>query len=99
MFSSAIIGCCPGQAVFVAMIGMGLGDMQAEVCFHGDSPAEVVLTVLTSRITTPTIPHEETSQEEVRIIVPEVKIPLVPIIIRLEGPADGDAEILGLGRG
>ncbi len=35
--------------VLIAMVGMGCNDIQAEVCFNGDKPSEVVVTVLTNR--------------------------------------------------
>jgi hypothetical protein len=43
------------QIVFIAMVGMGYGDIEAKVCFSGDKPPEVMLTLLTSGITAPAI--------------------------------------------
>ena len=50
------------------------GDIQAEVCYHGDKPPEVVLTVLTRRITTPNNRPEEIPPDKVRQFVPEIKV-------------------------
>ena len=62
------------RVVYIALVGMGLGDMQAEVCFDGDKPAEVVLTVLTNRIVSPKFRRPEIPPAEVRQVPPDIKI-------------------------
>lgn len=62
------------RVVFIAWIGAGYNDIQAEVRFSGDRLSEVVLTVLTNRIMTPNILREEKTVREQTVIVREVKI-------------------------
>jgi hypothetical protein len=62
------------RKILIALVAMGLGDLQAEVRFDGDKPAEVVLTVLTNRIVSPKFERPEIPRAEVRQLPPDIKI-------------------------